>query len=426
VRLVSHSVLCTLAILAACSDSEPTEPTPIIYPASAQIAAPQVWGSLTGLSIAGGFGSGLAVDPHDPSVFYILTDRGPNVMTTVTNQLLFLLPTFNPQIGKFRLVGDSLKLISSIGLKTAAGAVISGLPNPAGVGATGETGIGPTGALLTTDPEGIDSEGLAIAPDGSFWISDEYGPHIVHVDITGRTLERINPYGSGTGGRKIPLVYARRRPNRGMEGVAITPDGKTVVGLMQSPLDNPTAAIGRASNVNRIVAFDVATGATKEFVYETDAVGLYASDITAITNTTFLVDERDANIPTTAAPGVRRVYKIDLAGATDVTDPSNSAAGKLFGGLALEALTPVQRSTNGITPVSKTLVFDLMTMPGGYPHDKFEGLAIVSGNMLAVSNDDDFGVIDNGQVGIMQKTLPTTNKQDRMTLYFIRLATALR
>src|SRR5262249_34154176 len=142
--------------------------------------------------------------------------------------------------------------------------------------------------------DGVDTEGLAMGPDGTFWISDEYGPHILHVDTTGRTIERINPFGSGTGGRKLPLALAKRRPNRGMEGLALTPDGKTLVGIMQSPLDNPTPTIGRASNVNRIVTFDIGSGETHEYVYETDAVGLFTCDITAVTNSTFLVDERDA------------------------------------------------------------------------------------------------------------------------------------
>ena len=119
---------------------------------------------------------------------------------------------------------------------------VSGRPNPAGQGATGESGIDATGAAITPDPDGLDSEGLALAADGTFWVSDEYGPHIVHFDATGRTLERINAYGTGAGGRRLPLALSLRRPNRGMEGLAITPDGRTLVGLMQSPLDNPTTA----------------------------------------------------------------------------------------------------------------------------------------------------------------------------------------
>ena len=419
------SILGAAATATACRDL-PTLPPDTHLPASAQIASPPVWGNLNGVSIAGGYGSGVAVDPNEPGIFYILTDRGPNVATPTANTLLFPLPTFNPQIGKFRLDGDSLRLIQMIGLKTSTGVPLSGLPNPAGSGATGEIAVGPGNAPLGTDPEGIDSEGLALAPDGSFWIGDEYGPHIVHFDRTGRTLERINPFGTGTGGRKIPLVFAKRRANRGMEGLAITPNGKTVVGIMQNPLDNPTTTIGRASNVNRIVTFDIATGKVHEYAYVVEANGNYASDIVALDSHTFLVDERDANFPTAAVPGFKRVYKIDLSGATDITDPANGANGKQFNGAFLEAVPNGGLQAAGITPVSKSLVFDLTTIPGGYAPDKFEGLTTISNNILVITNDDDFGVIDNGMVGMMPKILPLTGKQDRMTMYFVKLPTPFK
>jgi hypothetical protein len=135
---------------------------------------------------------------------------------------------------------------------------------------------------------------MVLAADGSFWISDEYGPHIVHFDATGKTIERINPFGTGTGSRKIPLVFAKRRANRGMEGLTITPDGKTLVGLMQSPMYNPSkAAIGN-SVVLRILTFDIATGATKQYAYLMENPTLTGcSEITAVNATTFLTIERD-------------------------------------------------------------------------------------------------------------------------------------
>lgn len=414
--------------LAACGDDSTTTPSPeIVYPAKAVDATTMNWGTSTGVTILGGFGSAVVADRTDPTIFWIMTDRGPNTTTPVANQLMFPLPNFTPTIGKFQLVGDSLRRIATFPLKNAAGVALSGRPNPAGQGATGETGIDPSGAPISTDPDGLDSEGLAIAADGSFWVSDEYGPHIVHFDATGKTIERINPFGTGTGGRTIPSVFRLRRANRGMEGLAITPDGGTLIGAMQNPLDNPTAAIGRASNANRILSFNIASGATKTFVYEADAVGNFISEIQALTATTFLVIERDANHQGGNPAAVsKRVYKIDISSATDVSDPTNSANGKTFGGKVLEALTPAERLTNGIIPVTKTLVYDLLTLPGGYPHDKLEGVTLVGKDLLVVSNDDDFGIIDGGSSNFITKLLPATGQRDRLVLYFIRLATPLK
>ncbi|MBO0929431.1 esterase-like activity of phytase family protein [Fibrella aquatilis] len=391
---------------------------------------PPVLTNVNGVQVYnGGFGSAIAADPSDPAVFYMLTDRGPNIDGTASNSKVFAVPGFAPQIGKFRLINGQLTLEKVIELKNSTGGKLNGLPNPANQGGTGETALSVSGTNLGTSADGIDSEGLAIAPDGSFWVSDEYGPHIVRFDANGQTIERINPFGSGTGGRRIPLVFATRRANRGMEGLTITPDGKTLVGMMQFPLYNPSSAAISGSLVTRILTFDIATGATKQFVYLIERSTLQAvSEITAITNTTFLVLERDGEYGTEAnkATLFKRVYKIDLSGATDISDPANGANGKLYGGKTVEELkTAAALQTNGIVPVSKSLVLDLATdVSPIYPHDKAEGMALLSPTLLAVSNDDDFGVTGTGTY--VAKILPATNAVDKNRVYFITLKAAVK
>ena len=81
----------------------------------------------------------------------------------------------------------------------------------------------------------------------------------------------------------------------------------------------------------------------------------------------------------------------------------------------------------GIVPVTKELVVDLLTLPGGFPHDKSEGLAVISDTLIAVSNDDDFGIVPDGKGGIAPKRLPGANNMiDVNRIYFIRLEKALR
>ncbi len=424
---LSWMLALTIAVVSgSCKSDQITASKSVAYPTKAVEMSPTVWGTLNGVSISGGYGSALAVDPLDPNSFYVLSDRGPNVTTAVTNQLFFQLPTFNPNITKYTLVGDSLRRVGVIELKNASGVRLSGLPNPPGAGGTNETAVGVGGAILPFDPDGIDSEGLAIAPDGTFWVSDEYGPYMIHFDATGRTIERLSPFASSSLGRKLPRVLSLRRPNRGMEGMAIAIDGTMLVGGMQNALDNPTTTIGRASNANRLVTVNVSTGVTKQYVYEVEAVGNFISEVTAINGSEFLVIERDGLFAGGTPPAVmKRVYKISLSGATDVSDPADGAGGKLFSGKVLEALTATERAAAGITPVSKTLVFDLLTLPGGYLHDKLEGVALIGGSTLVVSNDDDFGVIDAGNITIGPKLL-SSGARDRLTLYFIKLPVPLR
>jgi len=203
-RVTAVTTVVLLLLVTACRD-DPT--APITYPAAIAPSATTAWGTLGGVDIVGGYGSAVAVDPRDASIVYVMTDRGPNVATAVANQLFFPIPTFTPQIAKFRLAGGQLQKLSSIELKNTGGIRLSGIPNPSGQGGTGETAVGPNATPIALDPDGIDSEGLAIASDGSFWVSDEYGPHIVHFDATGRTIERINPFGAGVGGRRIPAGF---------------------------------------------------------------------------------------------------------------------------------------------------------------------------------------------------------------------------
>jgi Esterase-like activity of phytase len=416
------------AVLVVSCDHRPF--APITYPDVAEASNPTVLTDINGVKVYnGGFGSAVVQDFQDPAVFYLLTDRGPNIDGSVVNSKVFAVPSFAPQVGKFRLINNQLRLEQIIELKNESGGKLNGLPNPIGQGFSGETAFDLAGNTLTKSADGVDSEGMALAPDGTFWVSDEYGPHIIHFDATGKTIERINPFGTGAGGRRIPAVFARRRANRGMEGLTITPDGKTLVGIMQFPLYNPSSAAISGSLVTRILTFDIATGATKQFVYLIERANLQAiSEIAAVTNTTFIVLERDGEYGTEANKSTtfKRIYKIDLAGATDISDPTNTADGKLFGGKTVEELkTAATLTANGITPVTKTLVSDLMTdVSPVYPHDKAEGLVVISPTLIAVANDDDFGVTGVGKYD--SKILPATGGVDKNRIFFIKLKQPLK
>jgi hypothetical protein len=426
-QLIS-AIAVSAVMLSSCHDDNKI--VPFSYPDMAEAANPAIlFTTAAGVNVYnGGFGSAIAADPTQKDVFYLLTDRGSNVAGQTANSIIIGKPDFDPQIGKFRLKDGKLILEQTIELKNAAGQKLNGLPNPEGMGASGEVPFDLAGNKLTPSADGIDSEGLALDGQGGFWISDEYGPHIVHFDGSGKTIERINPYGTGTGGRKIPAVFATRRANRGMEGLAITPDGKTLVGMMQSPMYNPSKAAVSNSTILRILTFDIATGNTKQYAYVMNDKSLTGvSDITAVNATTFLTVERDGNFggAATNPATFKKVFKIDISNATDISASDMSAVnGKLYGGKTVEELNDAAGLQGaGITPVTKTEVLDLLKdLPKGiYPHDKAEGLTLLPGNILAISNDDDFGVIDDGKNGFAAKILPLTNSVDRNRIYFVKL-----
>jgi len=416
----------------------------------ATVAGPN--GTTTSLS-GEGYGSSLAPVPGHAGWFYGLTDRGPNADDPVGNKSEPL-PDFTPQIGEFKLVGGKAELQKTITLKGPRT-----LKGPAGVLGQPYSGrppqpdtketiddvaksSGTTGVPVAPDPDGYDSEGLVALPDGTFWVSDEYGPYVTHFDANGYELGRLTPYADSPNNAyhkivgHLPAVLADRPNNKGMEGLAVTPDGSTLVGAMQSALQLPDLASTKASKVavTRIITIDLHTYKTHQYLYLLDdpaSTGDAISEITALSSTKFLVDERDGNTEPFAN---KTLYEIDLNGATDVSDVT-------VGGKSPEALVGTE-GTNaalatltaaGIQVAEKQPYLEVGTLvsqldPTGklFGHDKVEGVATTdAGKTLFLSNDDDFGIDyigangdskpqadADGTWGVHQKVLPATGAED--------------
>lgn len=368
----------------------------------------------------GGFGSDACAYPGDSSKFYLITDRGPNIdyKGPEGKGKLFPVPEFNPEIGLFQFQKDgSVKLLKTIGLKSPDGKKITGLPNPQGKGATGEIAYDLSENLLGLDEYGLDSEGLVAMKDGSFWISDEYGPHIVHFSKKGKELERISPFGMTTNGRKIPAVLATRRANRGMEGLAKTPDEKFLVGIMQSTLHNPSKKEIVNNRLIRIVKFEIATGKTWQYLYQQNKETDSCCGITALSDDEFIVIERDGNFAG-EKEAHKYLFKISLKDATDVNGDMTSKNGMLIEGKTLEQCTQAELLEKGITFVKKELITDLVTEIG-YGHDKLEGLWLLNDNTICVANDNDFALIEKDNK-LCQKVLPGTDLPEDDVIYSIK------
>ncbi len=390
--------------------------------------------TIGGVPITGGaYGSAIAPVPYSFNEFYGITDRGPNV-DGPGDVKIEPLPQFTPSIGRFILVNGKAILERTIPMRAADGSPYSGRVNPQA--STGETIVDLDGNVLPPDPNGYDPEGLVALPDGTFWVSDEYGPYITHFGADGRALERLSPF-DGT----LPRELANRVVNRGMEGLAITPDGTTLVGIMQSALQQPdlTAKAKKVPTL-RIVTVDLRTRATHEYLYLLDDPAKNSgavSEITALSPTRFLVVERDGDFE----PGAyKRLFEIDLAGATDV-GPGAAVPGATYdasrGGLLIAGTTIEQRigsvgtaqagsllQAAGIKAVAKRPYLDLggllssLDPTGGFfGHDKIEGVATTDGGRtLVISNDSDFGIdgITNQSppFQLHAKTLPNGKQDD--------------
>ncbi|TWS20743.1 esterase-like activity of phytase family protein [Tsukamurella asaccharolytica] len=346
--------------------------------------------TIGGVSIDGsGYGSSWTPVPGAPGEFYGLTDRGPNVDGPGKDEKVAVMPDFTPQIGRFKLEDGAAVLQSVITLKGRDGRPLNGLNDTAAP--TGERMLDLDGAALPPTDHGIDSEGLVALPDGSFWVSDEYGPFLIHFDANGQELERLLP------GRGLPEVLRSRTPNQGMEGLTVTPDGKRLVGIIQSALNVPGLS-GNAKEVpvTRIVAIDLATKAVQQYAYLLDNpkdTKKAVSEITAISDTEFLVDERDGKL---APKANKTIYRISLDGAT----PLGERNPETIAGVSTTVAAEAALKGAGITPVRKTVALDLSGLvdklnPAGkfFGHDKVEGLSSPDGGKtLFIANDSDFGL----------------------------------
>jgi hypothetical protein len=278
----------------------------------------------------------------------------------------------------------------------------------------------------------LDPEGLARLANGNFLVSDEYGPSVIEFAPDGSFVRQFqtpaNLVPKQTDGTTNyvdgrPTITGGRQDNRGFEGLTVTPDGKIAYAILQDPLVNEgrngSTADGRYSRNVRIVRYDVATGqATGQFIYQLEAVAdinnridgtandfsanaqgrsIGVSGIQALSNGTLLVLERDnrglgVDDPTAANPvGSKRIYRIDLAGATDVSAVSLAGTNDLPSG--------VRAVTKAATPFVD-IAAALRAMGLAIP-EKIEGMAfgprLADGSYtLIVATDNDFSVTQNG------------------------------
>lgn len=353
--------------------------------------------------LLGSVGSDLWHGPDDPpNEFWMVTDRGPNAFVKVQNddgdkekRRTFPVPDFVPLILHVRAEDGVLTVLEYLPLRGQSGRTLSGLPNIKDIDEVPYARSGKK--TLRYDPSGLDPEGLVRTRTGEFWLADDYRPSIVRVDATGRVVKRYVPDGRAPAGADypvadiLPAIYATRSHNHGFEGIGISPDERTLYATLQSPL----AEEGKPSRIGRILAFDVAgEQPIAEYIYpfedvdeldrkhrkdlEQDDLGL--AGVVGLTPTTLLALERTD----TAA----RLYLVDLTSATNilgtVLDEPTYSLPKIHH----------DEIETGVAPVRKTLLVDLTKLPGIPP--KLEGLAVVDRQTVAVANDNDFGLSEEG------------------------------
>jgi hypothetical protein len=220
----------------------------------------------------------------------------------------------------------------------------------------------------------FDIESMQVARDGTFWFGDELGPYLLHTDEAGRLLEAPVP----TPGVKSPSnpTLGSGAPNlansKGFEGMAISPDGRTLYPMLEGPTAEDSAA-GRASDL-RIYEVDLRKKGGPRFTdtvrrYRMEAPGNALGDFIAVNHHEALVIERDNKSGSSAA--FKRIYLVDL------------------------------RDRNGDGYLDKHLLVDLMDVanPDGlggfgptftFPYVTIEDVELLDRDTIAVLNDNNY------------------------------------
>ena len=348
--------------------------------------------------------------------FYGLTDRGPNGDgpnvpnpggSGTMGAKIFPSPSFTPSIGIITVGKGGAVLNSTLPIKVSANTNSSGLAIPAGtLGNSAEVPVfdamkydATTKAVYSVN--GLDTEAIAFDKKrNALWVSDEYGPFIVKIDATSGVIQSRYAPGSG-----LPAIFAKRRANRGMEGMALDTATDKLHGFLQSPLTDGSALysvtgkneqVERFARFTRWIEFDPATGSTgRMFAYPLNGAD-YADgrtgnaklgDMVALGNGKFIVIEQGA------APGGKvfnKLMLVEIGGATDINTAAYNPATSDLEKSSMGAVAVNGADWSKVVTLKKTLLLDLNAI--GWLAEKAEGLTIVDGNTLALANDNDFGL----------------------------------
>jgi hypothetical protein len=229
----------------------------------------------------------------------------------------------------------------------------------------------------------LDPESFRIDREGTLWFGDEFGPFLLHTDLTGKVLEAPIPL-PGVRGPDYPPDYPPSAPkanlgrSAGFEGMAISRDGRTLYPTLEGPL-----ADDADKTIRRSYTFDIASRsyAPGYRVYHVADPTYSVSDLTRLDDDRFVSLERD-NLEGAAAVH-KQAFVVTVNGdALETREVLDE----------LSIPDPAELSLRG--PVRPGDIG--LGNPFSMPYQTIEAVLPVRGNQLAIVNDTNLGT-SNGR-----------------------------
>ncbi|HXH79361.1 esterase-like activity of phytase family protein [Nocardioides sp.] len=215
----------------------------------------------------------------------------------------------------------------------------------------------------------FDPESLQVAKDGTFWVGEEFGPFLLHLNAGGELIEAPIPTpgvkspSNPTLGGAVPEIL----DSKGFEGMSISPNGQ----VLHPMLEGATAEDKAAGLANDLRIYTVRKGEYAESFlrYRMESAGNALGDFIQINKDEALVIERDGGQGATAV--FKRIYLVDLRDA----DGNGYVEKRL--------LVDLMNVTNpdGLSPYGDPFTFPFVTI---------EDVEILDAQTIAVMNDNNF------------------------------------
>ncbi|MDQ3246882.1 MAG: esterase-like activity of phytase family protein [Pseudomonadota bacterium] len=364
------------------------------------------------LKLSAGIGSGLVAVPGTAGAsVWAISDRGPNIKLKDAQERygwnspaewreadgvkLMPRPDVGPMLALLEVGEKSVRLDRMIRLTDQQHQPISGLPIPDSGHAECEPALDLEGRHLQPDPNGMDTEGIALLDDGSFWVGEEYGPSLVRIAADGRVRTRLVPQGTELAGAgypvsaSLPSIAAKRHLNRGFEAVAASPDGAFLFLAFQSPLAHPGEQEHKGARHVRLWQMSSSGEFIAQFLYRLDEPATFKRD-----NREGKVDRSDLKVCEMVALDGGQLLLLERASETCKLyrvriDPALALGAEH---VELETRPTVEQLScqdAALPELSKELLFSSDDWPD--VGSDIEGVALLDDRTLLIVGDNDFG-----------------------------------